>query len=238
MICEHCGGLVQEGRCRECGAEYRPVCIRCQACVPVGSERCPVCGGTVLFGWNITREEMERRGIHAFLPYTPDHNYDIYLGGNRDGGGYVFHNTAGYTGPITETLVLPGLVEGRPIYGIWNEFFAVGDEFAPDSYDAAFQRMLPMKTVIVSNGIREAFTYAFFGCSGLETLVLPRTLRKMFYDFYDLFTDGVSPMQNGFYKKDVTVRYRGTREEWEKVALTTRFRDYVEQGRIHMEYEA
>ena len=46
----------------------------------------------------------------------------------------------------------------------------------------------------------------------------------------------MSPLQNGFYKKDVTIRYRGTREEWEKVALTSRFWDYVELGRIRMEY--
>lgn len=236
MKCEHCGADLRDGGCPVCGAEYRPVCIHCQAVVPLGSERCPACGGEVLPGWNVSREEMERRGIHAFLPYTPEHNYDIYLGGNRDGGGYVFHNDPGFTGPVPEILVLPGLAEGRPIYGIWNEFFCVGDAFTPANYDAAFRRMLPLNTIIVSNGIREAFTYAFFGCCGLETLVLPRTIRKMFYDFYDLFTDGVSPLQNGFYKKDVTIRYRGAREEWEKVALTSRFWDYVELGRIRMEY--
>ena len=56
----------------------------------------------------------------------------------------------------------------------------------------------------------------------------------MFYDFYDLFTDGVSPLQNGFYKKDVTIRYRGSREEWERVAVTSRFNDYVKMGRIRL----
>ena len=111
------------GVCPNCGAEYRPVCIRCQAVVPVGSGACPICGGEVLPGWNVSREEMERRGMRAFMPYMPEHNYDIYLGGNPDGGGYVFHNDPGFTGPVPERLVLPGLAEGVPIYGIWNEFF-------------------------------------------------------------------------------------------------------------------
>ena len=180
---------------------------------------------------------MEERGIHAFMPYTPEHNYDLYLGGNPDGGGWEFHNLRGYVRePPEPRVVLPALVEGRPIYGIWNEFFCVGDEFTPDRYDAAFRRMLPLKTIVVSNGIREVFTYGFFGCSGLETLVLPRTVQKMFYDFYDLFTDGSSPLQNGIVKTNVTVRYRGSREEWDRVILTSRFNDYVEMGRIRLEF--
>lgn len=236
LNCEHCGTELQEGLCPNCGAEYLPVCLRCQAQVPRGSSACPVCGGEVLPGWNASLEVLEREGIHAFLPYRGERIYDIYLGGNPDGGGYAFHNDPGYTGPVRERIVLPGLAEGRPIYGIWNEFFCVGDEFTPDRYDETFRRMLPLKTIIVSNGIREAFTYAFFGCCGLETLVLPRTLRKMFYDFYDLFIDGSAPMQNGFRKTDVTVRYRGSREEWERVIRTSRFDRYVEMGRIRMEY--
>ena len=120
--------------------------------------------------------------------------------------------------------------------GVWNEFFCTGDEFTPDRYDGTFHRMLPLKTVVISNGIREIFTYGFFGCCGLETLVLPRTLQKMYYDFYDLFLDGTSSLQNGFYKKDVTVRYRGSRAEWDRVARTSRFNDYVEMGRIRMEF--
>ena len=236
MRCEHCGTELQEGVCPACGAEYRPVCIHCQALVPPGSTVCPACGGEVLLGWNASREELERRGIHAFLPYSHEHNYDIYLGGNRDGGGNDFHNTVGYTGPMGEKLVLPGLAEGRPIYGIWNEFFCMGDEAIMSSFDSVFRRMLPLKTVVVSNGIREAFTYSFFGCCGLETLVLPRTLKKFFYDFYDLLLDGVSPMENGFYKKDVHIRYRGTREEWERVTVTSRFQSYVEMGRIRLSF--
>ena len=234
MNCEHCGKPLKGAVCPACGAEYLPVCIHCQAAVPAGSERCPVCGSEVLPGWNVSREEMERRGMHAFMPYTPEHNYDIYLGGNPDGGGYVFHNDPGFSGPVPEKIVLPGLVEGRPIYGIWNEFFCVGDEFTPDRYDETFRRMLPLKTIIVSNGIREIFTFGFFGCCGLEILELPRTVQKMFYDFYDLFTDGASPLQNGFFKKDVTIRYRGSREEWERVAVTSRFNDYVKMGRIRL----
>ena len=236
MICEHCGNPISGGVCPACGAEYRPVCVRCQAIVPPGSESCPVCGGEVLPGWNVSREDLARRGMHAFLPYTPERNYDVYLGGNRDGGGYVFHNDPGFTGPVPEKLVLPGLVEGIPIYGIWNEFFCVGDAFTPDRYDETFRRMLPLKTLILSNGIREVFTYGFFGCCGLETLVLPRTIQKMFYDFYDLFLDGTSPLQNGYFKQNVTVRYRGSREEWDRVILTSRFRDYVEMGRIRLEF--
>lgn len=236
MNCEHCGAELREGNCPSCGAEYRPVCIRCQAVVPPGSKTCPVCGGEALPGWNVSREEMEQRGIHAFLPYRDERNYDIYLGGNRDGGGNDFHNTVGYTGPITERLVLPGLAEGRPIYGIWNEFFCMGDEALMTSPEAAFRRMLPLKTIVLSNGIREVFTFAFYGCCGLETLELPRTLKKLFYDFYDLFADGAGPQSGGAKKSDVTIRYRGTREEWERVIRTSRFQDYVERGRIRMEY--
>jgi len=236
MKCEHCGAELRNEKCPVCGAEYRPVCIHCQAPVPPGSPVCPACGGEVLLGWNASLEELERRGIHAFLPWMSEHNYDIYLGGNRDGGGNDFHNTVGYTGPIGETLVLPGLAEGRPIYGIWNEFFCQGDEAIMNGFESLFQRMLPLKTIIVSNGIREAFTYSFFGCCGLETLVLPRTLQKFFYDFYDLFLDGTGPLENGFYKRDVTIRYRGTREEWERVAVTSRFQAYVDMGRIHLDF--
>lgn len=236
MICEHCGTALRGDVCPSCGAEYRPVCIRCQAVIPPGSETCPVCGGEVLLGWNVSREEMEHRGMRAFMPYTPEHNYDIYLGGNPDGGGYVFHNDPGFTGPVPERLVLPGLAEGMPIYGIWNEFFCTGDGFTPERYEESFRRMLPLKHIVVSNGVREVFTYAFFGCSGLETLELPRTVQKMFYDFYDLFLDGKSPMQNGCFKKDVTIRYRGTPEEWKRVILTSRFQDYVEMGRIRLEF--
>ncbi len=68
MNCEHCGAELRDDRCPVCGVEYRPVCIHCQAVVPQGSESCPVCGGEVLLGWSISREEMERLGIHAFLP--------------------------------------------------------------------------------------------------------------------------------------------------------------------------
>ncbi len=236
MNCEHCGTALEGSVCPACGAEYRPVCIDCQAVVPAGSEHCPVCGGEVLLGWNASREEMGKRGIRAFMPYTPEHNYDLYLGGNPNGGGYVFHNDPGFMGPMSERLVLPGLTEGIPIYGIWNEFFCVGDEFTPDRYDETFRRMLPLKTVVVSSGIREVFTYGFFGCCGLETLVLPRTVKRMFYDFYDLLLDGVSPMQNGFRKTDVTLRYRGSREEWERVLVTSRFQDYVKMGRIRLEF--
>ncbi len=236
MNCEHCGAELREGNCPSCGAEYLPVCIHCQAMIPTGSEVCPSCGGEVLLGWNVNAEEMECRGIRAFLPYRDEHNYDIYLGGNRDGGGNDFHNTVGYSGPIKEKLVLPGLAERRPVYGIWNEFFCQGDEALLSSADAAFRRMLPLKTIVVSNGIREAFTFSFYGCCGLETLILPRTLKKLFYDFYDLFGDGISPMSNGFYKSNVTVRYRGTREEWERVIRTSRFEEYVVKGRIRMEF--
>lgn len=149
----------------------------------------------------------------------------------------MFHNTIGYTGPVQERIVLPALVEGRPIYGIWNEFFCLGDEFAPELYDATLRRMLPLREIVVSNGIREVFTYAFYGCAGLETLVLPRSLKKMLYDFYDLFSDGLDTVMHGGQKKaPVTIRYRGTKAEWDKVAVTTRFWSYVEAGCIRMEY--
>lgn len=237
MNCERCGAALDAETllCPACGAKHTLVCSRCGAAMAPGAA-CPHCGGQGLPGLDMSRAEMEAAGMRCFMPYPMERNYDIYLGGNHDGGGYVFHNMVGYTGPSLPRIVLPSLVEGRPIYGIWNEFFCLGDEFTPETYEATFRRMMPIREIVVAHGIREVFTYAFFGCSGLETLVLPRSLKKMFYDFYDLFTDGEEPMRNGVKKSPVTIRYRGSQAEWAQVALTSRFWDYVEKGCIIMEY--
>ena len=43
-------------------------------------------------------------------------------------------------------------------------------------------------------------------------------------------------MGNGVKKSPVTIRYRGTEEDWRKVAVTSRFWEYVDRGFIRMEY--
>ena len=239
MKCELCSAELDAAtlRCPRCGAKYTPVCLRCGAAMEPGQEHCPRCGGEGLPGMDMTRQELLQAGIKCFMPYAGDRVYDIYFGGNHDGGGWEFHNERGYVRePPQPRVVLPALVEGRPIYGIWNEFFCVGDEFVPGKLEAAFARMMQIKEIVVSNGVREAFTYAFFNCAGLETLELPRSMVVMKYDFYDLFMDGQEPMANGVKKMPITIRYRGTEEDWKQVAVTSRFWDYVDMGCIKMEY--
>ena len=239
MKCELCGKELDAItlRCPGCGAKYTRVCVDCGAAAPASEERCPRCGGETLPGLDMTRREMAEAGIKAFMPYTYERVYRIYLGGNPDGGGVFFHNTPGYTHvPPRERVVLPALVEGLPIYGIWNEFFCVGDEFVPALREATYARMTPIREIVVSNGIREAFTFSFFGCAGLETLELPRSLESMKYDFYDLFLDGEEPMGNGVKKSPVTIRFRGTEEDWGKVAVTSRLQSYIAMGCIRMEF--
>jgi len=239
MKCELCSAELDAAtlRCPGCGAKYTPVCVRCGAAMKVGEETCPRCGGEGLPGLDMTREELTEAGIKCFMPYAGDRVYDIYFGGNHDGGGWEFHNFRGYVRePPQPRVVLPALVEGRPIYGIWNEFFCVGDEFVPGKQEAAFARMMQIREIVVSNGVREAFTYAFFNCAGLETLELPRSMVSMKYDFYDLFMDGQEVMGNGVKKTPVTIRYRGTEEDWKKVAVTSRFWDYVDMGCLRMVY--
>lgn len=239
MKCELCGSELEKSdlRCPGCGATYTRVCQSCGAVMEPAAAVCPVCGGEGLPGLSMTRGEMIKAGLKCFMPYAGDRVYEIYLGGNQDGGGWVFHNLPGYThDPPEARVVLPSLVEGRPIYGIWNEFFCVGEEFTPEMQPATYARMMPIREIVVSNGIKEAFTYAFFGCAGLELLELPRSLKSMKNDFYDLFMDGKEPMGNGVKKCPITIRYRGTEEEWRKVAVTSRFNDYVARGCIRMEY--
>ncbi len=239
MKCERCfTELDAHLRCPGCGAKYTPVCVHCGAALEEGEGRCKRCGGEdILPGLDMTREELAAAGIRCFMPYAGDRVYDIYFGGNHDGGGWEFHNVRGYVRePPEARVVLPALVEGRPIYGIWNEFFCVGDEFVPGLQEAAYERMMQIREIVVSNGVREAFTYAFFNCAGLETLELPRSMTIMKYDFYDLFMDGQEPMGNGVKKTPVTIRYRGTEEDWRQVSVTSRFWDYVDMGCIRMEY--
>ena len=240
MKCELCGAELDEKtlRCPACGAKYTAVCQHCGRALPAGEFRCPVCGGEGLPGLDMTREEMRAEGIRCFIPYANERDYRIWFGGNRDGGGGDFQNVPGYTRvPPRERIVLPALVEGLPIYGVWNEFFCTGAEFAPERRAAVFARMTPIREIVLSNGIREAFTYAFFCCAGLELLELPRSMLAMKYDFYDLFMDGKEPMGNGQQKRPVTIRFRGTKEEWGRVAVTSRFQEYIRMGCICMEYE-
>lgn len=238
MNCVRCGAELDPKTllCPECGARHIRVCNHCGRAQDPAAERCGTCGGETAAALDMTREEMTAAGLKCFMPYVKDHNFDIYLGGNLDGGGYVFHNLAGYTAPPAERVVLPGSVEGYPIFGIWNEFFAVGDEFAPELQQATYARMMPIREIVVSPGIREAFTYAFFGCAGLEVLELPKSLISMKNDFYDLFIDGKEAMGNGVVKAPITIRYHGTAEDWERVGVTSRFQDYVRMGCIRMEY--
>ncbi len=236
MKCAKCGIELPacSDRCGSCGTSYARICPGCGPAESEEAKTCAMCGGPLVSVWNPTIAELQALGIHCFMPYTDDRIYDIYLGGNRDGGGYVFHNTAGYTGPSVETLVLPSMAEGRPIVGIWNEFFCVGEDFAPDAYEKTFERMYPIKNIIVSEGIKEAGIYAFFGCCGLETLKLPLSMKKMMYDFADLFSNGLASFPNGRPRGPVTVLYAGSERDWSGVAVPNLFNDFVQKGCIRL----
>ena len=238
MKCELCSAeLGADLRCPACGAKYVPVCPDCGRVLPGEARRCPDCGGEALPGLEMTRAELREAGLKCFMPFTQDRNYDIYFGGHNDGEGYLFNDIKGYTREIPESrVVLPSVAEGLPICGVWNAFFCAGDDFLPELAEATYERMMAIREVVLSNGIREVMSYAFLGCAGLETLELPRSVRSMKHDFYDLFIDGQGPMGNGVWKTPVTVRYRGTEEDWRKVAVTSRFWDYVKRGFIKMEY--
>ena len=238
MKCELCSGELDAGlRCTSCGANYVPVCVSCGKVLPKDALRCPDCGGEALPGLEMDREELRKAGLKCFMPFTQDRNYDIYFGGHNDGEGYLFNDIKGYTHePPEHRVVLPSVAEGLPIYGVWNAFFTTGDDFLPELAEETYARMMNLHEVVLSNGIREVMSYAFFGCAGLETLELPRSVKIMKHDFYDLFTDGQEPMGNGLWKTPVTIRYRGTEEDWQKVAVTSRFWDYVKRGYIRMEY--
>jgi hypothetical protein len=239
MKCAVCGEELSPNSrlCTGCKTKYIHACTICAKEAAVTAATCPDCGGAVDLIWNPSVEELTALGIHCFIPYTDDRIYDIYLGGNRDGGGYVFHNTVGYTGPIKETIVLPSMVNGRPIYGIWNEFFCTGDALFPDAYNKTFERLYPIKHIVVSDGIKEAGIYAFTGCFGLETLTLPKSMIKMHYDFYELFKNGLSLLPNGETRKPVSIHYKGSKEEWERVALPSLFNDFVGKGYIKLVYK-
>ena len=170
MNCERCFAPLDDDLCcPSCGAKYTRVCCGCGRALGKEEKTCPDCGGIGLPGLDMTRGEMARAGLKCFMPYTADRVYRIYLGGNLDGGGYVFHNAVGYThNPPEERVVLPSLVEGNPIYSIWNEFFAIGEDFLPENQPATYARMMPIREIVVSSGIQEAFTYAFFGCASLS----------------------------------------------------------------------
>jgi len=239
LNCELCGAELDEAtlRCPSCGAKYTRVCADCGRVADVGEHSCSECGGECIPGLDMTREEMTAVGLKCFMPYSDDRVYKIYLGGNHDGGGWVFHNLPGYTeDPPRARLVLPALVEGLPIYGIWNEFFCVGDRFMPDFQKETYERMMQIQEVIVSGGIQEAFTYSFFGCAGLKVLELPLSMKSFKNDFYDLFMDGHEVMANGVKKCPIIIRYHGTEEDWKQVAVTSRFWDYVTMGCLKLEF--
>ncbi len=238
MKCEVCRAELdpEKERCPVCGAKYTRICLGCGR-VPGPEETvCAECGEALVPGLDMTREELIAAGQKCFMPYSGDRVYKIYLGGNMDGGGHVFHNRRGYTRmPPESRVVLPSLVEGHSIYGIWNEYFCVGDEFMPEVKAATYERMMRIREIVVSRGIRECLTYAFFGCAGLELLDLPRSVKSMKNDFYDLFMDGKEAMGNGVKKAPITVRYHGTREDWEKVDVTSRFWEYADLGCLRLE---
>ena len=239
MKCELCSAELDAVtlRCTSCGAKHARVCAGCGKVLPPESAYCPTCGDEALPGLEMTRQELLQAGIKCFMPFTQDRNYDIYFGGHNDGEGYLFNDIKGYTHePPQERVVLPSVVEGYPIYGVWNAFFSTGDDFLPELEEATYARMMDLHEVVLSNGIRDVMSYAFFGCAGLEALELPRSVKSMKHDFYDLFTDGNEPMGNGVKKTPVTIRYRGTEEDWQKVAVTSRFWEYVDKGFIRMEY--
>lgn len=228
MKCVRCGTELAEGKtqCAQCGALYIQ-----------RSEECGHNGNRVSLIWNPTKEELGELGMRCFVPYMDDRIYDIYLGGLRDGGGYDFKSKAGYTGPSLETIVLPSMVEGLPIIGIWNEFFCAGIDYAPQNYEKTFERMYPIKKIVVSEGIREAGIYAFFGCCGLETLYLPKSMKKMMYDFSDLFPNGLEPYPNGKPRGPVTVCYAGSERDWAEVAVPSLFNEYVNKGYILLQFD-
>ncbi len=239
MKCELCGGELDAVtlRCPSCGAKYRMVCLGCGKVLGPEAARCPDCGGEALPGLEMTRAELTAAGLKCFMPFTQDRNYDIYFGGHNDGEGYLFNDIKGYTRKEPEErVVLPSVAEGLPIYGVWNAFFSTGDDFLPELMDATYARMMAIHEIVLSNGLRDVMSYAFFGCAGLETLELPRSIKSMKHDFYDLFVDGQEPMGNGQWKTPVTIRYRGTEEDWRKVSVTSRFWEYVDRGFIRMEY--
>ena len=173
------------------------------------------------------------RCLHAF---TDDRIYDIFLA-HRNGGGYDFRNKPGYTGPSLETVVLPSMVAGMPITGIWNNFFCTGEDFTPNAYDKTFERMYPIKNIIVSEGIREAGIHAFFGCCGLKKLVLPKSMKKMMYDFLDLFPNGLDPYPNGKERGPLTICYRGSEQDWTNVTIPTLLNNLMQKGYIELEYD-
>ena len=239
MKCELCGGELDAVTlgCPSCGAKYRMVCLGCGKVLGPEAARCPDCGEEALPGLEMTRAELTAAGLKCFMPFTQDRDYDIYFGGHNDGEGYLFNDIKGYTRePPQERVVLPSVAEGLPIYGVWNAFFSTGDNFLPELMEATYARMMAIHEIVLSNGLRDVMSYAFFGCAGLETLELPRSVKSMKHDFYDLFTDGKEPMGNGLMKTPVTIRYRGTEEDWQKVAVTSRFWEYVERGFIRMAY--
>ena len=239
MKCELCSAELDALtlRCTSCGAKYARVCLGCGKVLPPASACCPDCGEEALPGLEMTRQEMLQAGIKCFMPFVGDRVYDIYFGGHNDGEGYLFNDIKGYTRAIPQArVVLPSVTEGILIYGVWNAFFCTGDDFLPELAEDTYARMTAIREVVLSNGIRDVMSYAFFGRAGLEVLELPRSIRNMKHDFYDLFTDGNEPMGNGVKKAPITVRYRGTEEDWRKVAVTSRFWDYVDMGCIKMEY--
>lgn len=239
MKCIRCGADLPENiiTCDKCGASYVLRCMDCGYISGSDIEHGTACAGQLLPVWNPSEDELLSLGIRCFMPFTDDRIYDIYLGGNRNGGGYDFRNKPGYTGPSLETVVLPSMVAGMPITGIWNNFFCTGEDFTPNAYDKTFERMYPIKNIIVSEGIREAGIHAFFGCCGLKKLVLPKSMKKMMYDFLDLFPNGLDPYPNGKERGPLTICYRGSEQDWTNVTIPTLLNNLMQKGYIELEYD-
>ncbi len=235
MKCVNCGRELTEKDiiCPACRTRRVTACMSCGRIETEGRALCPRCGGEVLPVYDLTVEEMRQRGFKCFIPFADDHIFDIYLGGNRDREGYVFHNEVGYTGELTETVVLPSMVNGHMIHGVWNEFFCNGDCFFPaEVLRGTLERMLKVKKIVVSNGIKDIWTFAFIGCSGLETLVLPRSVKRMKYDFYDLLSEGLVPLSPGQERKPITICYEVSRSQWEDVDISSRLVEYMDKGYV------
>lgn len=239
MKCVKCFSELKEDEkiCSVCGTERVTACMSCGKKALPGRTVCPDCGGEILPVYEMSVAQMKKEGFHCFLPFTEDRIYDIFLGGNHDGGGYVFHTTVGYTGEAKETVVLPSMVDGHMIHGIWNEFFCNGDCFFPGTYQDTVDRMINIKKIVVSNGIKDIWTFAFIGCCGMETLVIPTSVTRMKYDFYDLLSNGLEQLRPGHERKPITICYRGSREQWEKVDVSSNLGIFQDKGYIIMRYD-
>jgi hypothetical protein len=62
-------------------------------------------------------------------------------------------------------------------------------------------------------------------------------MKKMMYDFADLFAGGLDSFPNGRSRGPVTVRYRGGERDWAKVAVPNLFNDFVNKAYVKLEFD-